>query len=105
MSTSLNFSFSLVLFRGRLIPFVDLSYGLAPMMIADMVQWLGRSFAFLSLKVVLVLGISYFGTKLQWLNKHWGIAKKHDNLWVKWVHSVYVKDKDSVQFTAPKAAS
>ena len=35
----------------------------------------------------------------------WAIAQKQDNLWVKWIHAVYVKDLSWDQFTAPTAAS
>ncbi|KNA11184.1 hypothetical protein SOVF_137540, partial [Spinacia oleracea] len=35
----------------------------------------------------------------------WAIANKQDNLWVRWIHSVYVKEKAWDQFTAPTAAS
>ncbi|XP_056688204.1 uncharacterized protein [Spinacia oleracea] len=35
----------------------------------------------------------------------WAISKKEDNLWVKWVHAMYVKDRNWVQYTAPITAS
>ncbi|XP_021848076.2 uncharacterized protein [Spinacia oleracea] len=35
----------------------------------------------------------------------WAIAHKKDNLWVKWIHSLYIKDKPWVQFTPSASAS
>lgn len=35
----------------------------------------------------------------------WAIAQKKDNLWVKWVHSLYIKNKPWVQFTPSSPAS
>ncbi|XP_062114717.1 uncharacterized protein LOC133825839 [Humulus lupulus] len=35
----------------------------------------------------------------------WAIAKKEDNLWVKWVHSVYIKETDWWDYTAPLNSS
>ncbi|XP_010687128.1 uncharacterized protein LOC104901274 [Beta vulgaris subsp. vulgaris] len=35
----------------------------------------------------------------------WGVAQKQDNLWVKWVHGVYIKDSNWASYTAPTHAS
>ena len=35
----------------------------------------------------------------------WSIAMKEDNLWVKWVHVMYVKEHDWSQFKVPNSAS
>ncbi|XP_062104350.1 uncharacterized protein LOC133815534 [Humulus lupulus] len=35
----------------------------------------------------------------------WAIAKKEDNLWVKWVHSVYIKEADWWGYMAPTTSS
>ncbi|XP_062086445.1 uncharacterized protein LOC133792554 [Humulus lupulus] len=35
----------------------------------------------------------------------WAIAKKEDNIWVKWVHSVYIKETDWWDYTAPLNSS
>ncbi|XP_062074548.1 uncharacterized protein LOC133778559 [Humulus lupulus] len=35
----------------------------------------------------------------------WAIAKKEDNLWVKWVHTVYVKEDDWWSYIAPITSS
>ncbi|XP_062088539.1 uncharacterized protein LOC133795106 [Humulus lupulus] len=35
----------------------------------------------------------------------WAVASKKDNLWVKWVHNVYIKDADWWAYTAPTQSS
>ncbi|XP_048493622.1 uncharacterized protein LOC125494100 [Beta vulgaris subsp. vulgaris] len=35
----------------------------------------------------------------------WGVAQKQDNLWVKWVHGVYIKESSWASYTAPTHAS
>ncbi|XP_057251472.1 uncharacterized protein LOC125498912 [Beta vulgaris subsp. vulgaris] len=35
----------------------------------------------------------------------WGVAQKQDNLWVKWVHGIYIKDANWENYTAPVHAS
>ncbi|XP_021853939.1 uncharacterized protein [Spinacia oleracea] len=35
----------------------------------------------------------------------WAISKKEDNMWFKWVHDMYVKDKNWDPYTAPITAS
>ncbi|XP_056685740.1 uncharacterized protein [Spinacia oleracea] len=35
----------------------------------------------------------------------WAIAQKQDNLWVKWIHVVYIKEKNWESFATPAAAS
>ncbi|XP_062103617.1 uncharacterized protein LOC133814705 [Humulus lupulus] len=35
----------------------------------------------------------------------WAIAEKKDNLWVKWVHDVYIRDKDWWDYVAPLQSS
>ncbi|XP_062075533.1 uncharacterized protein LOC133779607 [Humulus lupulus] len=35
----------------------------------------------------------------------WAIAEKKDNLWVKWVHHVYIKQEDWWNYTAPASSS
>ncbi|XP_062114203.1 uncharacterized protein LOC133825253 [Humulus lupulus] len=35
----------------------------------------------------------------------WTVASKKDNLWVKWVHNVYIKDVDWWAYTAPTQSS
>lgn len=35
----------------------------------------------------------------------WGVAQKQDNLWVKWVHGIYIKDSNWENYTAPAHAS
>ncbi|XP_056698543.1 uncharacterized protein [Spinacia oleracea] len=35
----------------------------------------------------------------------WAIEQKQDNLWVKWMHTVYIKNKNWLQYQAPQAAS
>ncbi|XP_056688628.1 uncharacterized protein [Spinacia oleracea] len=37
--------------------------------------------------------------------QEWAIAQKQDNLWVKWIHTLYVKDNPWDLFTAPTAAN
>ncbi|XP_062076011.1 uncharacterized protein LOC133780155 [Humulus lupulus] len=35
----------------------------------------------------------------------WAVASKKDNLWIKWVHNVYIKDEDWWAYTAPMQSS
>lgn len=35
----------------------------------------------------------------------WHIAKKEDILWIKWIHSIYIKDDDWWSYVASKSAS
>uniref|UniRef100_A0A803QBL0 Reverse transcriptase zinc-binding domain-containing protein n=1 Tax=Cannabis sativa TaxID=3483 RepID=A0A803QBL0_CANSA len=35
----------------------------------------------------------------------WAIATKEDNLWVKWIHSVYIKDKEWWSYEIPQTGS
>uniref|UniRef100_A0A803PM74 Reverse transcriptase zinc-binding domain-containing protein n=1 Tax=Cannabis sativa TaxID=3483 RepID=A0A803PM74_CANSA len=35
----------------------------------------------------------------------WAIANKEDNLWVKWIHNVYLKEKDWWEYQAPSHES
>lgn len=35
----------------------------------------------------------------------WAVATKQDNLWVKWVHSVYIKDNDWWEYTSINGVS
>ncbi|XP_062106391.1 uncharacterized protein LOC133817803 [Humulus lupulus] len=35
----------------------------------------------------------------------WAVAEKKDNLWVKWVHDVYIRDKDWWDYVAPVQSS
>ncbi|XP_057251794.1 uncharacterized protein LOC125498534 [Beta vulgaris subsp. vulgaris] len=35
----------------------------------------------------------------------WGVAQKQDNLWVKWVHGVYIKESNWASYVAPSHAS
>lgn len=35
----------------------------------------------------------------------WHVAQKTDNLWVKWVHTMYIKDQNWQEYRAPVYAS
>lgn len=46
-----------------------------------------------------VRNIAYLGKYI------WAVAKKADNVWVKWVHSVYLKQQDWWEYVPPREAS
>lgn len=55
-------------------------------------------------------GLGLFRALLQWNmaifgKLVWDIARKADNLWVKWIHDRYIKEQNWNTFVAPHGAS